>query len=158
MREIEFRAKSIYSKKWVYGFYSPRIHSFDQIPSIKTIEGIDIEIEINTLSQYVGLKDKNGKKIYEGDIIRQQTFDKLNSSYANEKDKKDHKNYLIKKRKCIFDDEENYHHNYDYVVEYKDARFYPFADDNFEWGNFNKDKPVEIIGNIWDNPELLKGI
>lgn len=158
MREIEFRAKGL-KGEWVFGFYSPTIWypSFEQTPRIKTFTGSEIEIDVNTLGQYTGLKDKNGKKIYEGDIVRQQTFGKLNSKYKNEKDKNAHKEYLIKERKCIFDDEENYHHNYDYLVEYRDARFYPFADDNFEWGEYCWDDPAEVIGNIYDNSDLLKG-
>lgn len=152
MREIEFRAKDL-NGNWVFGFYSPRIWfpSFEQTPNIKTFKGSDIEININTLGQYTGLKDKNGTKVFEGDIIRRQYFDKLNPKYDSEKAKEDHKKHLIKKCKCIFDDEEHYHRNYDDTVVYEKGGFYPFIDDNFEWGNFDWNEPFEVIGNIYDN-------
>ena len=153
MREIEFRIK--YREDWYYGIPLSRIKN--NTVAFQSYDGNYYELfaDAKTLGQFTGLKDKNGKKIYEGDIVRQQSFGKLNSNYKSEKEKKNHKKYLIKKCKCIFDDDENYHKNRDYVVEYKDARFYPFADDNFEWGEYNWDSPVEIIGNIYDNPNLI---
>lgn len=69
------------------------------------------------LMQFTGLLDKNGKEIYEGDIV------------------------LI----CSFNDEKNL-----YEVIIKDIRHLPeeFYGSNFTWS--------EIIGNIYENPELIK--
>ncbi len=156
MREIEFRAKNG-NGDWIYGDLLHNTHDCKyaiRINNNTTSHNEIWKIEPETIGQYTGLKDKNGNKIFEGDIVRQQTFGKLNSSYKSDKDKKDHKKYLIKKCKCIFDDDDNYHRNYDWIVEYENGRFYPFADDNFEWGNYNWNIPVEIIGNVYDNPEL----
>lgn len=168
-REILFRAKRVgridgfsYRSKyqngdWVFGLIAKQYplewqdKLNDEMIDIYGVSGI--EIDRKTIGQFIGLCDKNGNKIFEGDIVRQQTFYKFNSYlYKNELEREKHKNYLIEEHNCIFDDEENYHVNYDYIVEFKNCRFYPFADDNEKWGYYDPDKPVEIIGNIYDNP------
>ncbi|MGN0805347.1 MAG: YopX family protein [Candidatus Coproplasma sp.] len=156
MREILFRGKRVDNGEWIEGnyewYHKPEKHIITN-PYTRETKGVIPE----TVGQFTGLTDKNGKKIFEGDIIRQQTFGTIkNTKFPNEKEKKEHIKYL-KKHKCIFDNETDYHTNFDNIVEFKDCRFYPFADDNFEWGTFNNDLPYEIIGNIHDNPELLKG-
>ena len=122
MREILFRGKTKITKNWIYGFYGentttkePQIVGRDEFCYSRVIP--------ETVGQYTGLTDKNGKKIFEGDIVNLELIDGVEIG----------------------------------VIKFNDilCRF-SFYDKSGGYGIDNT-CIFEIIGNIHDNPELLKG-
>lgn len=119
-REIKFRAKSL-GGIWEYG----DLHLRSKHPHIHNMIGATIYIDSNTIGQFTGLHDKNGKEIYEGDIVK-TLVSRLNST----KNKK-YRNFMIRY------DAPHFWNGYDTLLM-------------SEW-------QMEVIGNIYDNPELLEG-
>ena len=132
MREILFRAKiktdnTQYKKDdWVQGDYVRIIDGKRFIPHIYS-KGEIIE---NTISQYTGLTDKNGKKIFEGDIVKAQD-DVYGSPF--------------------------YYGIVGKVVYNETAFFIETANIIDSQYLFNECAVYEVIGNIHDNPELMRG-
>ena len=69
MREILFKAKRINNDKWIEGyyFYNPNI---DKHFVHNWLSGGLVEVDKDTICQYTGLTDKNGKKVFIGDIVK----------------------------------------------------------------------------------------
>lgn len=129
MREIKFRAKEIGSNgKWRVG----DLHMTATTPHIHSLSNKYL-IRIETVGQYTGLHDKNRKEIYEGDIIR--SFDSKGEPIIH---------YLL------YDNEEA-----GFVAILKGS-----AKGDFGYGRCYQqwitECEKEVIGNIHDNPELLK--
>lgn len=163
MREILFKAKAINRDKgyhksnykngdWVYGLITRMYDDrFKNLPAEMTDEnGVSrIEIDHNTLCQYTGLTDKNGNKIWENDIVKQSFYKIVNFEFVEELSGCEIGGVVIipTKGTCM-----------------KNPLQYLEVNGEIE-KNFEKTKMYkgvcqyrcEVIGNIFDNPELLKG-
>ena len=124
MREIEFRGQQINTKQWVYGYLYRNKGLYVICKNIRYAE--EEPILLDTIGQYTGLKDKNGKKIFEGDIVK--------DDYCIYEVVYDGNGYYVKVARLLKECGTDKGLLYD-LSDYKD---------------------LEIIGNIWDNPELLE--
>lgn len=144
MRTIKFRGKTSkfneflekQETQWVYGYYYYSSISLDH--NIINENDEIIEIIPLTIGQFTGLTDKNGKDIYEGDIVRWD--DNSNGGYW---------------RVCAISWENSHYKltGYTFSTGLEDIK----KPVDFKFGQFiyEYDGVLEIIGNIHDNPELL---
>ena len=134
MREILFRGKRLDNREWVEG-YLYITHNGEHEISVYNkevnIERWTHEVDPSTVGQYTGLNDKNGKRIFEGDIVEGH----CHSAWSHRLQRCDiaYGRYGFEARNHIDGVDSDY---YTYRVL------------------FSKD--VVIIGNIHDNPELLE--
>lgn len=139
MREIEFRGKIIDNGKWVYGDLIENIDCFKIREKEKVIKQIakSYVVDEETLGQYTGLKDKNGTKIFEGDIIEHEISKTINNKPI----------YICY---CI-----NYSEDERCLRAFKNGpKGYSYE---ISFARYCIDeKKLEVIGNIYDNPELLE--
>ena len=127
MREILFRGKQMSNGKWIEGFYfkQPNPMTEDGFPTrhcISDLPPFGAEVIPETVGQYTGLTDKNGKngkKIFEGDIV----------NFSN----------IL------------------YYIVFADGCFRICRNGKYSYTLHNLHSAFEVIGNIHDNPELLKG-
>ena len=155
MRETLFRGKRFGDDEWIYWDKYGRITDINGEPTktkidMPTLLRYPIYISdlpiINdgTVGEYTGLTDKNGKKIFEGDIVRTQEYcDRPYSAKAKQKRHIGVVEYAVYK----FDDGRCY--NVEWKV--KIANYGKYC--CWSWSEFYD---CEVIGNIHDNPEMLE--
>jgi uncharacterized phage protein (TIGR01671 family) len=130
MRTIKFRGKRVDNGEWVYGGYT-----YDKPQNVHYIidfeEGGLDEVLPETVGQFYGSEDKNGKEIYEGDIVKYDYITRCG----------------------------DYKHTAIGEVKFVDGSFSPLpiskeCEDSWYSEEFNN---YEVLGDVFSNPELLKG-
>lgn len=131
MRENKYRGRRLDNGEWVYGSLVINnnlayIYNGHSCPSEVNFEYDFIPVDPTTVGQYTGLKDKNGREIYEGDIVNDD--ETINGSVYSQ----------------------------EYVIEHSEIHcgFVGVAAQRLLTPSCFDD--VKVIGNIHDNPELLK--
>ena len=131
MREILFRGKSVdcvTDGEWVYGYYNVHRGGFDDEyhEYIQEKCGINHMVDPDTVGQFTGLLDKNGNKIFEGDILHGLYGDML---------------------VCFGE-----------IIGYGMGFMWKPVIEGGKWESITGFvDEYEVIGNKWDNPELLEG-
>ena len=140
-REIKFRGKDIETGEWVYGdlIENQGRYYIYYATSDTTLENKDNsiivlaeEVNLDTVGQYTGLKDRNGREIYEGDIVKTPLLDPIFGDVLSD----------------AFDNVAISFHNGSFVVAYYNGRHKIYLQDLYD--------EIEVIGSIHDNPELLE--
>lgn len=143
MRDILFHGKRVDNGEWVEGFYvhlldgkgreSHRIYTGYAETDCGDFYPDWYEVDPDTVGQYTGLTDKNGKKIFEGDIVDiGEMICTVNGQYLVVYSTTNH---------CWALERSVVHHHH----------YFTFSDLN------GFAESCEVIGNIHDNPELLEG-
>lgn len=138
MREILFRGRRVDNGEWEEGFLRGRYDATQEENVIRiafidngTCFGYPVKIEPSTIGQYTGLTDKNGKKIFEGDILRYRETETDDWDVGVVEYKADH--------------------------DYPAFDMTPYIDcDSNGLSYIMAACTCEAIGNIHDNPELLE--
>ena len=158
MREIKFRAKQINDNNWISGYGVIIGNGFCAIPYVVRGNTYDwklttITCDINTLGQYTGLKDKNGKEIYEGDVLRIKEYE--NDGYRTFGSDESFDCLTIDecKGKLLREGNELVCFT-DGCMSVGDTMYISslFGDMRYSFPIFE----FEVIGNIHDNPDLIK--
>ena len=145
MREILFRGKRTDNGEWVEGYYykakycrtDDELCDYITVPHPKEYNEPSSHyiVDPETVGQYTGLKDKNGKRIFEGDIIKYKNTDGIKFNGVA----------LTVIGKVVYNEK-----NASFAISGKDeigAKYYDYF----------PIKNIEVIGNIHDDPELLRG-
>lgn len=143
MREILFKAKRIDNGEWVEGYHYKRIQNEEIVDAIEKCDGTICSVKYyqiipETLCQYTGLADKNGQKIWENDIVKKEFYTDY-EAFANSEE------YIgvVKYEDCAW------------CVSYE-RNGYKCNSPIFMAMEYHDAEHFDVIGNIFENPELIK--
>ncbi len=142
MREILFRGKRIDNGEWICGYYTAenlklKTLEMENVPRIQQLGGyVGYEVIPETVGQYTGMKDKNGRKIFEGDIVKFKHGGEFGERGIY------FRNYVVE---FI-----NTYVTYGLRLRNRSIHF-PFKQATATMHD------AVVIGNVYDNPELLEG-
>lgn len=136
MRTIKFRGKRLDNGEWAYGCIFINDKGYAAITTLNTRGeyAVDIKVDPETIGQFTGLSDKNGKEIYEGDILEMWLEDSVEPQGGYF-----HRMYVVFTSEIGFT-------LWGECMTMEDAE--PLYE-LLQW------KDCEVIGNVHDNPELL---
>lgn len=163
-REIKFRGKRVNGGEWVYGMTisNGTIKRKANDVFFEVAENKWVGVHPETLGQYTGLKDRNRKEIYEGDIMLVREYENILMREFND----DTSRFDMFTIDEIKGDMRN---SYTSPVIWEEGTF--CISTNGDWlhhndmflavlfGDMKRSSPIfdfEVIGNIHDNPELIK--
>lgn len=149
MREILFRGKRIFDGKWVNGF------AYKQYSAAKVEEWYirafetDFLVIPETVSQFTGLTDKNGRKIFEGDILQcnNNPIDLVKAVYGEF-------GVIDVETETVVDNVIGWH--YEVIPTDELSKVEPFCLPMPLTEYYINRCAMVVIGNIYDNPELIK--
>ena len=152
-REILFRGKQKKNGEWVCG---DLMHSEGRTYCGIYAETLG-EIRPETVGQFTGLTDRNGKKIFEGDIVKCRhrlysiSFEKLEDKKIRRSYGKEIEEASVGGFNCL------YWRNYAVSIYDGCVKIQNGSDSHYIRKNYIYNHAIEVIGNIHDNPELLEG-
>lgn len=136
-REILFRGKT-YDGQWIYGNLLVK-GSFCYI--IGTDDSRAVEVIPSSVGQYTGMKDKDGNKIFDGDVYENTQGVMLKRGYQE---------VVYRSSSACFVVQSAIHHG---KTEPRNVYEYPSAVSLY---TFLANEPYKRMGNVYDNPELIK--
>ena len=155
MREYIFHGKREDNGEWVEGYLNYN-HTRKQYYIMDDVDSFPIPVRKESVGEWTGLVDNNGRKIFEGDIVRcQERFDR---PYSDKRKSKRHVGvveYKTRKGDKFYNHqtkEWDRHMEYgaEWIVDVKDYGKFVHG----SWGDF---WDCEVIGTVFENADLLEG-
>lgn len=142
MREIKFRGKRLDNGEWVYGFVLFKQDKSEAvIAKLTDTESVCENVDPATVGQCTGVLDYEGRAVYDGDIIESITASEFKAKENIPWEWEDGE-YAINRYVVMWNE---YYNDFGFT--------FLGAEANLHWLNL---KYFRVIGNIHDNPELLK--